>query len=78
MLDLSYSTRLLSQGQRAATMTLALRRAPNAEAAPTRPAENRGRTEALDQPAAPDPSAVAERVYQLMRQDLRIALERRG
>jgi hypothetical protein len=74
MLDLSRSVMRLAQGQRAAEMTLA-RRSGSAQASadgtPDSAASER-------QEAEVDPNAVAERVYELMRQDLRTSLERRA
>ncbi len=64
----------LGQGQRAAEMTLA-RPSISTQA----PADGTSEAEAPERHATEvDPIAVAERVYQLMREDLRTALERRA
>jgi hypothetical protein len=76
MLDLSYSVRRLTQGRGAAEMTLARL----AEEAPSSPAEASAPPEsgAESRAAEVDPYPVAERVYQFMRRDLRVHLERRA
>ncbi len=73
MLDLSRTVMRLAQGQRAAEMTLA-RSAGGVQAS----ADGTSETASERQEAEVDPNAVAERVYQLMRQDLRTSLERRA
>lgn len=79
MLDLSVLFRQLTQGQPPADMTLLRARqpgqgatdagtAPTPSAAPVPP----------EAPASVDAGQVAERVYELMRKDLRIQNERRA
>lgn len=63
----------LAQGQRSAEMTLA-RQASSAQTSADAPSE----IAEGSQGAEVDPKAVAERVYQLMRQDLRTSVERRA
>ena len=72
MLDLSRRVMRLAQGQRPAQMTLA--RLADAQAPEGAPAS----ATAGSPGAGVDPKAVAERVYQLMRQELRTSLERRA
>ena len=81
MLDLRAMTQRLTQGQPAADMVVAQRggpSSPEAETAPGPPA-----SEAASEAAAPavpsvDPKAVAQRVYELMRQELAVERDRRG
>lgn len=74
MLDLSYSVRRLTQGRPLAEMVLA-REASEESSQPAVDAQQSG-----DSPekrrVEVDPHAVAERVYDLMRRELRDALER--
>lgn len=65
----------LAQGQGAAEMTLAR---PSASAQASADAASEAEATEGSQEAEVDPNAVAERVYQLMRQDLRTSLERRA
>ncbi|MCW5851054.1 MAG: hypothetical protein KIT87_13345 [Anaerolineae bacterium] len=81
MLDLRAMTQRLTQGQPAADMVVAQRGGANgaeAEAVPDAPASESA--SAADAPAAPsvDPKAVAQRVYELMRQELAVERDRRG
>jgi hypothetical protein len=75
MLDLTRTVMRLAQGQRPAEMTLA--RQADSERASADGASEAQAAEG-DQTPEVDPNLVAERVYQLMRQDLRTSLERRA
>lgn len=73
MLDLSRTVMRLAQGQDTARMTLA-RPSGGAQAS----AEEASAEPEDSQQLEVDPRAVADRVYELMRQDLRMSLERRA
>ncbi len=76
LLDLTVSTQRLTQGQPPADRAVAVQRAVT----PTPPeATPRAPTSAsASAPASPDPYVIAQRVYELMRQDLVAFRDRRG
>lgn len=83
MLDLTQVVKRITQGQPAAEMTpLAAPQADTAEgggapvAGPSATAG--GQPQAAATPGAPDARLVADKVYELMRSDLRVLNERRG
>lgn len=81
MLDLRAITQRLTQGQPAADMVVAQRggaSGPEAEAAPGPPASESASAAAGPTAPAVDPKAVAQRVYELMRQELAVERDRRG
>jgi hypothetical protein len=81
MLDLSVMVRQLTQGQAPAELTV-LHAAPHAGgAAPEAPAQDapaRAAPAAGATPGGVDPRLVADRVYELMRQDVLVQNERRA
>lgn len=79
MLDLSFETRRLTQGQPPAEMTLAIQRQGAAAGAPPRGAAPASPVPAAaSSGSAPDPRAVARRVYDLMCQELAVHRDRCG
>ncbi len=79
MLDLSVQTRRLTQGQPLAEMTLAVQRQGVAAGAPPQQAGPASAAPAAaSSGSAPDPRAVARRVYDLMRQELAMHRDRCG